>query len=190
MVAHISAPRQEHIPTCQVNDLSGSLRFAFGNKNVSTKRRGEVIEAPFVGFSTGSLSPVTSSACGWLASNARRGASPLTGASSLATGSGHMGLATKSVLNSWNDSPCPQPFPPAGWLPAALHRSSATATGTGCGRDARAPRGCCPGGAVGSAWRATSQLVSCKNLLSQRVNRNERISAKTRTVSHAPDLSS
>ena len=34
-------------------------------------------------------------------------------------------------------------FPPTGWLPAALHRSSAAATGTACGRDARAPgHGC------------------------------------------------
>ena len=48
-------------------------------------------------------------------------------------------------------------FPPTGWLPAASHSSSAAAKGTGCGRDARAPRGCRPGGAVGSVWRATSQ---------------------------------
>ena len=32
-------------------------------------------------------------------------------------------------------------FPPTGWLPAASHGSSAAAKGTGCGRDARAPRG-------------------------------------------------
>ena len=34
----------------------------------------------------------------------------------------------------------PMGFPPKGWLPAASHSSSAAATGTGCGRDARAPR--------------------------------------------------
>ena len=33
-------------------------------------------------------------------------------------------------------------FPPTGWLPAASHGSSAAANGTGCGRDARAPRRC------------------------------------------------
>ena len=48
-------------------------------------------------------------------------------------------------------------FPPTGWLPAASHGSSAAAKGTGCGRDARAPRRCRPGGAVGGVWRATSQ---------------------------------
>ena len=32
-----------------------------------------------------------------------------------------------------------RPSPPAGWLPAALHGSSAAAKGTACGRDARAP---------------------------------------------------
>ena len=32
-----------------------------------------------------------------------------------------------------------RPFPPTGWLPAALHGSSAAAKGTACGRDARAP---------------------------------------------------
>ncbi len=37
-------------------------------------------------------------------------------------------------------------FPPTGWLPAALHGSSAAAKGTGCGRDARAPRRRRPGG--------------------------------------------
>ena len=35
--------------------------------------------------------------------------------------------------------------------------NSAASKGRGCGRDARAPRGCRPGGAVGSVWRATSQ---------------------------------
>ena len=34
----------------------------------------------------------------------------------------------------------PMGFPPTGWLPAASHGSSAAAKGTGCGRDARAPR--------------------------------------------------
>ena len=48
-------------------------------------------------------------------------------------------------------------FPPTGWLPAASHGSSAAAKGTACGRDARAPRRCRPGGAVGGVWRATSQ---------------------------------
>ena len=32
-----------------------------------------------------------------------------------------------------------RPAPQTGWLPAALHRSSAAAKGTACGRDARAP---------------------------------------------------
>ena len=39
-------------------------------------------------------------------------------------------------------------FPPTGWLPAAPHGSSAAAKGTGCGRDARAPRRCRGGGGV------------------------------------------
>ena len=42
----------------------------------------------------------------------------------------------------------PMGFPPTGWLPAASHGSSAAAKGTGCGRDARAPRQGRPGGAV------------------------------------------
>ena len=51
----------------------------------------------------------------------------------------------------------PMLFPPTGWLPAASHGSSAAAKGTGCGRDARAPRRCRPSGAVGGVWRATSR---------------------------------
>ena len=38
----------------------------------------------------------------------------------------------------------PMLFPPTGWLPAASHGSSAAAKGTGCGRDARAPRAITP----------------------------------------------
>ena len=34
------------------------------------------------------------------------------------------------------------PFPQTGWLATASHGSSAAAKGTGCGRDARAPRRC------------------------------------------------
>ena len=51
----------------------------------------------------------------------------------------------------------PMRFPPTGWLPAASRSSSAATKGTGCGRDARAPRRCSPGGWVAGVWRATSQ---------------------------------
>ena len=45
---------------------------SLGDKNVSTKPRGEVTEAPLGGVSRRSWSPVTSCPCGWLASNAHR----------------------------------------------------------------------------------------------------------------------
>ena len=38
----------------------------------------------------------------------------------------------------------PMRFLPTGWLPAASHSSSAATKGTGCGRDARAPRAITP----------------------------------------------
>ena len=63
----------------------------------------------------------------------------------------------------------PMRFPPTGWLPAASHGSSAAAKGTGCGRDARAPRRCRPGGAVGGVWRATSQKADVRPLGNSRL---------------------
>lgn len=45
---------------------------SLGDKNVSTKPRGEVTEAPLGGLSSRSWSPVTSCPCGWLASNAHK----------------------------------------------------------------------------------------------------------------------
>ena len=47
--------------------------------------------------------------------------------------------------------------PPTGWLAAASRGSSAAGKGTAeCGRDARAPGGFCPDGAVLGHWRPTS----------------------------------
>ena len=63
----------------------------------------------------------------------------------------------------------PLRFPPTGWLPAASHWSSAAAKGTGCGRDARAPRRCRPSGAVGGIWRATSQKADVHPLGNSRL---------------------
>ena len=45
------------------------------------------------------------------------------------------------------------------------------AKGTGCGRDARAPRRCRPGGAVGGVWRVTSQKADVHPPRGMRVNR-------------------
>ena len=47
-------------------------------------------------------------------------------------------------------------FPPAGWPAAASRGNWAATQGRGCGRDARAPGGCRPDGAVGGIRRATS----------------------------------
>ena len=73
-------------------------------------------------------------------------------------------------------------FPPTGWLPAASHGSSAPAKGTDaggtpalpgdkeqCGRDARAPRRCRRGGAVGGVWRVTSQKADVHPLGNSRL---------------------
>ena len=44
----------------------------------------------------------------------------------------------------WLPSAWPMQFPPTGWLPEASHRGSVAFKGTGCGRDARAPRAITP----------------------------------------------
>ena len=70
---------------------------------------------------------------------------------------GHLPTWINRERRHGSPSAWPMRFPQTGWLPAASHSSSAAAKGTGCGRDARAPRRCRPGRAVGGVWRATSQ---------------------------------
>ena len=69
----------------------------------------------------------------------------------------------------WLPSAWPMRFPPTGWLPEASHRGSVAFKGTGCGRGARAPRRCRPGGAVGGVWPATSQKAALHPLGNSRL---------------------
>ena len=47
--------------------------------------------------------------------------------------------------------------------------NSAASKGRGCGRDARAPRGCLPGGPAGGVWRTTSQKADVHPLGNSRL---------------------